>query len=183
MVRPVDPQRKTELLERCFAAAMEGDSLELSLAALAEGAGTSARMLVYHFGSREGLERALVERLEEELRERFAALEAATPDAGPRAATLAIWDALTQPAMRGMLRMVMDVLHRAQRGDPAARETAAVQAALWEGFLAPRLAGRPEAAAALFLLVLGAAMDYLVTGDAERGRRALASFLDAVVTT
>ncbi len=183
MVRPVDPQRKAELLERCFAAALEGDSLELSLAALAEGAGTSARMLVYHFGSREGLERALVERLEEELRGRFAALEAAAPGAGPRAATLAIWDALTQPAMRGMLRLVMDVLHRAQRGDPAARETAAVQAALWEGFLAPRLAGRPEAAAALFLLVLGAAMDYLASGDAERGRRALADFLDAVVPT
>jgi AcrR family transcriptional regulator len=178
MARPPDPQKKTELLERCFVAAQAGSSLELSLADLAEGAGTSARMLIYHFGSREGLEHALVERVEEELRQRFRAFESATPGQGPRAAVLAIWDALTHPSMHGLLRMVMEVLHRARRGDAAARERAVAQTALWEEFLAPCLADR-SASTALFLLVQGAVLDFLVLGDADRGRRALAAFLAA----
>lgn len=181
MVRPTDPQKKRELLERCFAAAQAGDSLELSLNDLAEGAGTSARMLIYHFGSREGLEHALVVRLEDELRERFRAFESA--DGGPdsRAAVLALWQALTHPSMRGMLRMVMDVLHRAQKGDVPARNMAAAQTLLWQEFLAPRLAD-PAASIALFLLVQGAVLDFLVSGDAQRGHRALAAFMDATAT-
>ena len=179
VVRPIDPQRKQLLLERCFAAAQAGDSLELSLHELAERAGTSARMLIYHFGSRDALEHAMVARLEEELRERFRAFESAAPGQGPRTAVLSLWEALTHPSMRGLLRLVMDVLHRAQRGDAPARSMAAAQTVLWEEFLAPRLDDRARSAA-LFLLVQGAVLDFLVLGDPQRGRSALTAFLDAV---
>lgn len=178
MARPPDPRRREEMLERCFQAALEGGSLELSLAALAEGAGTSARMLVYHFGTRDGLERALAERLEEELRARFRALEDAGPGAGVRAAVLEMWDAMIGESVRGLLRLVMDVLHRAQAGDPAARALNATQTELWERLLAPRLGA--DASAALMLLGQGAAADLLATGDAERGRRAMVTLLDAL---
>lgn len=178
MARPPDPRRREEVLERCFRAALEEGSMELSLAALAGRAGTSARMLVYHFGTREGLERALAERLEDEMRARLRDLELGAQAAGIRDTVLALWDAITREHARGLLRLVMDVVHRAQAGDPAARALNAAQMEQWEELFAPRL-GR-DAAAALVLLGQGAAVDLLATGDAERGRRALAAFLDAL---
>lgn len=165
------------MLERCFQAALEGGSLELSLAALAERAGTSARMLVYHFGTREGLEHALTARLEEEMRARFRALDAASP--GPRAAILQLWDSIADGSMRALLRLGMDVLHRAHGGDPAARALNAAQMEEWERLLAPRLA-HPGAASAVVLLMQGAGTDLLATGDTERGRRAIVTLLDAL---
>jgi AcrR family transcriptional regulator len=179
MGRPPDPRKREEMLERCFRAALEGGSLELSLATLAERAGTSARVLVYHFGTREGLERALAGRLEDELQARFRGLEAATPGVELRAAILAGWDTITGESVRGLLRLVMDVVHRAQAGDPAARALNDLQMEQWEHLLAPL---GPDRASALVLLGQGAVVDLLATGNAERGRRAMVAFLDALGT-
>lgn len=174
MARPPDPEKRGELLERCFEAAQRDGTLDLSLATLAAAAGTSARMLVYHFGSREGLHRALAARLEAGLRERFAALEASAPG-GVEAAALALWDHLAAPEMRGLVRLALDVMHRAGRGDPDAAALAERESAAWGEFLAARVPD-PGAAEALLLLVLGAAMDLALAGDPERGRRAILAY-------
>ena len=81
------------LLQRAighFAAHGIGDT---SLRALAEAIGTSHRMLIYHFGSREGLLAAVVDTVEEGARETLARMvEEARTDPDPldgRAALLA----------------------------------------------------------------------------------------------
>lgn len=175
MARPPDPEKRAALLERCFAAAQEGGTLDLSLATLAERVGTSARMLVYHFGSREGLQRALAARTEAELRARFVEFEAAAPSEGVEAATLALWDYLSSPQMRGLVRLTMDVVNRAGQGDEVAARLGEQESRAWAGFLASRVSD-PDVAEGLLLLVLGAAVDLLVSGDPARGRRAIHAF-------
>lgn len=55
MGRPVDEQRRRELLEAAATHLVEHGIRDASLDAIARTAGTSARMLVHHFGSRDAL--------------------------------------------------------------------------------------------------------------------------------
>ena len=52
------------LLDKCVAHLLETGFGNLSLREIAAGAGTSHRMLIYHFGSRDGLLAAVVGRIE-----------------------------------------------------------------------------------------------------------------------
>ena len=47
--------RKDELIESLIAYLLENGLADLSLRPLAAGTGTSARLLIYHFGSKEDL--------------------------------------------------------------------------------------------------------------------------------
>lgn len=78
-----------------------------SLREIAAGAGTSHRMLLYHFGSREGLLAAIVLELEARQRALLVALAAEAPT--PRAVALAIWEHLTAPAMLPFVRLFFEV--------------------------------------------------------------------------
>jgi AcrR family transcriptional regulator len=176
--RSPSPEKRAAILDRCFAAAQSLGSLDLSLPELAARTGVSPRMLVYHFGSREGLQRALAARLEEDLRERFAAFEAAAPSGGTAAAVLALWDHLSAAEMRGPLRLAMDVVHRAQRGGGEDAALGMREVDAWTAFLASRVPD-PGVATGLIVLFLGAALDLLVSGDPGRGRRAIEVFLGA----
>jgi len=189
MPRAPDQHLRLELLESCFRAALDGGSLDLGLDVFARRAGTSARMLVHHFGSREGLERALIARLENELRTTYGALVAAGEPAarsgrggGSRVrverAVLSLWDRLTAPATRGLLRLSMEMAHRAGRGDGDARRVMLAEADAWARLLVdgPARLDR-DAAEGLVLLVQGAALDFLVTEDPARGQRALLRYL------
>ena len=69
MSRPAEPEKKQTLLEQCLAAAIEMGTLECSINMLAKQVGTSGRMLVYHFGSKQEMERQLIDLLETRLRE------------------------------------------------------------------------------------------------------------------
>ncbi|MGI8417431.1 MAG: TetR/AcrR family transcriptional regulator [Nakamurella sp.] len=77
-----------------FAATGVGDT---SLRGIAAGVGTSHRMLIHHFGSREGLLRAVVERVESEQRAMLALL-LANQDADPIELGSAFWRATTDAA-------------------------------------------------------------------------------------
>ena len=80
----------------CFAERGVGDH---SLRAIAEELGTSHRMLIYHFGSREGLLVAVRKAVEAGQRDMLAAL-AADADADPRAVTRQFWSAVSAAARR-----------------------------------------------------------------------------------
>jgi AcrR family transcriptional regulator len=192
MARPPEPEKRAAVLEQCFAAALDAGRLDLSLAALAKRTGVSARMLVYHFGDRDGLHRALAQRLEEELRRRFEHLEAGVAHGGAgagirssappsasadaiRETVLALWSELAAPPMRALVRLALGVMLGAG-DDEDAVSLARREGDAWTAFLAPRV-GDAELASALALLVLGAAMDLVATDDAARGRRAIEAFL------
>jgi AcrR family transcriptional regulator len=120
-----------------------------SLRRIAEATGTSHRMLLYHFGSKEGLLLAVVQSVEARTRAMVAAIAAglgtvrdagASPDtgadtdagrdagAGPDAPTVApdelirrVWSYVADPALAGFERLFFALYTRALQGDTAAR--------------------------------------------------------------
>ncbi|MDX5384043.1 MAG: TetR/AcrR family transcriptional regulator [Rhodobacterales bacterium] len=128
-----------------------------SLRPLAQAVGTSDRMLIYHFGSKEGLIDALLRHLAGGF---VAGLEAALPPG--RAASLPdclaeVVALLRNPAMAGYARVWLDILSAAAGGDAAHRQAGQdIMAgfALWlEGRL-PEGTAQPAAVAEALLTLL-----------------------------
>jgi AcrR family transcriptional regulator len=88
---------------------------DLSLRELAAAIGTSHRMLIYHFGSKEGLMRAIVEAVEQQQREFFTRFvgDASIP---PVEAALAFWRRLTDPSLGNNVRLFFAVYGQALQG-------------------------------------------------------------------
>jgi hypothetical protein len=128
-------------------------------------------MLIHYFEGREELEIRTIALLEDQLRAAFSP-ESLPADLSPKAFALAIWDRSTDPASRGVLRLIMDVTRRGWSGSERARQFYAEQQRLWLDLLQTRLPNEKEAED-LLLLFQGAILAYLVTGDAESGRRVI----------
>jgi AcrR family transcriptional regulator len=88
------------LLARAIGHFAEHGVGDTSLRALAEAIGTSHRMLIYHFGSREGLLAAVVDTVEQGARDTLAQMvEAAKADPDPTEAGLRYWHLVTDDAL------------------------------------------------------------------------------------
>jgi len=176
MSRKKDQATREHLIEACLAAFVRAGTLDLSLDALAKSAKTSKRMLVHYFGSREVLEELAMSRLEDRLRTRFRA-GAFPAGTSLRTVVHALWDQITAPQARGVLLLTMDLTRRSWSGSDRGKHFFEEQQRLWAEMLREFL---PDAAAVETLLQLlqGAALFYLVTGDRERGRRALERWIN-----
>lgn len=90
-----------------------------SLRGLAAAIGTSHRMLIYHFGSKEGLLIEVVRAMEERQRAALAELEReldTDPAIGPADVVLRFWNRLTAPAMRPAERLFFELYGQALQG-------------------------------------------------------------------
>jgi AcrR family transcriptional regulator len=105
---------RTQLLDRVIAHVAEAGLADLSLRELATGAGTSHRMLIYHFGSRAGLVAAIAHRIETQQRESLTQLaeDANDPDDLQRRT----WAQVSDPAIAPFVRIFFDVLALALAG-------------------------------------------------------------------
>ena len=104
------------LLTRAMTYVADHGLTDLSLRQLAAGIGTSHRMLLYHFGTRDGLVAALVAAMEEQQRSLLEALAAEA--ASPRALAEAQWARLTDPAVRPFIALFFEVLALAAHHRP-----------------------------------------------------------------
>src|SRR6201998_4426191 len=112
MARPPDIARRRELLDALveeFAAGGVGDR---SLREVADAVGTSHRMLLHHFGSREGLLIAVVEEAER----RQMALVPDLP-MNPAEGFAAMWADLRRPELRQLERLFFECYARAAQGE------------------------------------------------------------------
>ncbi|GAA3835567.1 helix-turn-helix domain-containing protein [Nocardioides panacisoli] len=148
---------------------------DTSLRALAEALGTSHRMLIYHFGSREGL----LAEVTREVEARQRALMQQTYDAGlsPSAAAAQYWEQTVEATLRYGPLFFELAAHAAQGREHAASLRAELIAA-WLPPLADlcRAIGiREDQVEPHARLALGAArgllLDLLVTGDREQVAR------------
>ncbi|MFU8872037.1 TetR/AcrR family transcriptional regulator [Micromonospora sp. SL4-19] len=177
--------RREELLERAYGYVMEHGLAELSLRPLAAAIGSSPRVLLFLFGSKEELIRALLARARSD---ELAALRQIRPAGGPddfAGAVRTTWGWLVDPAHRPMLVLWAQAYARSlsePEGPWAgfARQTVAD----WLRLLAEVQGGGdggPGAGdrdPALGLAVLrGALLDLLATGDAERTTAAVVRYL------
>jgi AcrR family transcriptional regulator len=88
------------LLARAIGHFAEHGVGDTSLRALAGAIGTSHRMLIYHFGSRDGLLAAVVDAVEQGARETLARMvDGARDDADPTGAGLRFWHVVTEDAL------------------------------------------------------------------------------------
>ncbi|MEC3995487.1 TetR/AcrR family transcriptional regulator [Actinacidiphila sp. DG2A-62] len=179
MGRHPQPQIRQRLLAACTDHAL-AHGLPDRLEPLAAAAGTSSRMLIYHFGSRDRLLREVLGQARQRQLEAFTELLRLRPDE-PYPQTLArAWSAISGPEGEPYLRM-FSRLHDSA-GEP-----------LWPGFrraattdwLAPLeegmgSLGRPELATVVLAVIRGLLMDLDATGDAERTGRAFRAFLTTV---
>jgi AcrR family transcriptional regulator len=178
MPRKKDQDNREHLLEACLMAFIRAGTLDLSLDMLAKAAKTSKRMLIHYFGSREALEQMAMTLLEDRLRARFRA-DAFPPGTSTHAVITALWDQVTSPASRGVLQLSMDLTRRSWSGSERAKNFFEEQQRLWSDMLA-RFLPNPGDVEALLQLFQGAALVYLVTGDKERGKRALDRWLQGI---
>jgi AcrR family transcriptional regulator len=112
MSRPADDGRRTELLHALIDAFARGGIGGRSLREVAAVVGTSHRMLLHHFGSRDELLLAIVEEVEH----RQMALLTDLPD-GPADAFAAMWADLRRPELRPFERLFFECYARAAQGE------------------------------------------------------------------
>ncbi|PWI15793.1 TetR family transcriptional regulator [Streptomyces sp. Act143] len=179
--------RQKELLEAAYVYALHSGISELSLRPLAEAIGSSPRVLLYLFGSKDGLIRALLARARaDELDQIEVLADLRAADEGTTSVARRLWRWLSDDARRGLVALWVESYARSIMEPDGpwggfARETVND----WLELLA---AGRPaeqhgtkaaEAECTLVLAVLrGALLDLLATGDVARTTAAVNLQLD-----
>jgi AcrR family transcriptional regulator len=151
-----------------------------SLRDIAAAIGTSHRMLIHHFGSREGLLTAVVHAVEDAERGVWAGLNASDG----LEAMVALWQRLSQPEYWPHERLFFECYARALQGQ---EPFAALLPGLIHDWIDPAAAAEiargatPESAstqARLSLAVFrGLLLDLLATGDRDGVDRAFAEFI------
>jgi AcrR family transcriptional regulator len=117
MARPPDLERRQELLDAVVTECAERGIGDRSLRDVAAAVGTSHRMLLHHFGSRNELLLAIVEEVER--RQRALLHELPTE---PAAAIAAMWSDLRRPELRPFERLFFECYARGVQGEqPFAR--------------------------------------------------------------
>lgn len=137
-------------------------------------------MLIYHFGTRDALLRAVLGRARQRQLDTFGDLLRVRPDE-PYTATLGrAWTFITGPDGRPYLRMFGQLRESAeQRLWPDFRRTATTD---WLGPLEDglRSIGRPDLATLVLAVIRGLLMDLDATGDTIRTEGAFRDFLGSV---
>ena len=173
--------RETELLELAYAYVLEHGISELSLRPLASAIGSSPRVLLFLFGSKDALVRRLLDRARQDELDWLA-------EQSPQDFTgtvRSVWAWLSDPLHAGLLRLWTEAYARSLT-DPSGPwgEFARTTVEDWLPLLAaaqpPALrrtaAGRGQRTAALALL-RGAMLDLLATGDRTRVDRAVNTYV------
>jgi AcrR family transcriptional regulator len=145
----------------------------MSLRQLAAALGTSHRMLIYHFGSKDGLLTEIVRTVEARQREQLTALvdsgELRSPDALSR-----VWEQLADEALWPWERLFFEVYVHALQGRPHAQPLLDDAIAAWLDPIADALValGAPTDdarvdARLMVAVTRGLLLDLLATGDRQ----------------
>lgn len=172
--------RRATLLQKSLQYLVEHGLAGLSLRPLAAAVGTSARLLVYHFGSKEQLLVAVMDEARARSQEAFAGSVAR----GRRESTHpleAFWNALTVDANLPYLRLLFEVqalaLHDRERYGRYLEETSGSWLEAIERLLPEGRGGRAQAA--LYVAVVdGLLLELLSSGDRRRAKAALRRFIE-----
>jgi AcrR family transcriptional regulator len=159
-------QARERLLAAAVRHALDAGIADLSLRQLAAAIGTSHRMLLYHFGSREGLLVAVTQAVEEQ--QRAALLGPGTALQDPRRS----WERLSDPKLWPQERLFFELYAYALRGRPGTEGFLDGIVESWVGPVAAALveAGADERTARAdarlaVAVVRGLLLDLLATGD------------------
>ena len=177
MARPSNPEIRAALRERAVDYVMSHGMADLTLRPLAKALKTNARMLVYHFGSREGLMREILtglrERGDASIEDWFR--KAKTPPTLPKF-LLFYWRRMSDPQLRSVVRLIFELYALALR-DPrnypgVLTDPVDYWRKLSEKTGTPRRTSDAEATL-LLAATRGLLLDLCATGDRSRVTQAL----------
>jgi AcrR family transcriptional regulator len=159
---------------------------DLSLRGLAAALGTSHRMLIYHFGSREGLLIEVIRAVEAQQR---AALQQLLqdPESTPEETMRRMWRRVAEPALWPNERLFFEIYAQALQGSAYALPLLDGIVDFWVEPLTALAVeqGRPEAEARAqarlgVAVTRGLLLDLLATGDREAVDEAMERFIAAL---
>jgi AcrR family transcriptional regulator len=180
MVRSVmrTSQAREHLLAAAVSHALDAGIADLSLRQIAAAIGTSHRMLIYHFGSREGLLVAVTQAVEEQQRAALLTSGATSQDARHA------WEHLSDPALWPQERLFFELYVHALRGRPGTEGflehvvtgwLEPLTAAIAQDGIDPQTA--PAAARLSMAVTRGLLLDLLATHDTKGVTEAFELFL------
>ena len=178
---------KERLLEAVADVALAGGIADRSLRAIAEAAGTSHRMLIHHFGSREGLLVDVIRAVEARQRDALSQLVAEGAD-GPEELADRFWKHLRSPELAPQERLFFEVYGQALQGRQWAKPLLDGIVEDWVGPVAAMLTAAgisPDTARTVARLYIatgrGLLLDVLATGDADEVDTAMQYFSEMLL--
>lgn len=167
MTEPHPSARRRELLAAAYRYVLANGVADLSLRPLAASTGTSPRVLLYLFGSKDELVREILGHARAEQRDLLRAALADRPEQ--------LWEWLSAPEQRDTIRLFVEAYSRSLHPDPGPWQGfAQTSVEEWLALLAeldpaPSPASPNNPASTLHLAVLrGLLLDLLATGDLDR---------------
>ncbi|MEU7630434.1 TetR/AcrR family transcriptional regulator [Nocardia sp. NPDC049220] len=184
MARPLDHAKRAELLAAVVRYIADHGLADLSLRPLAAELGTSSRMLIYYFTTKEEL---LVQALATQRPDMAVLFADIAEPAALRDRLWDFWTANTSGAASTSVKVMLQVLGaacapRSPYVDYAESAIAVFVAALAEGLRGLRSVDDPDVVATLLISGLrGILQDRLITGDVDRTDRAARRLIDQTV--
>jgi AcrR family transcriptional regulator len=177
--RHVQPEIKARILNACTDHALD-HGLPDQLEPLAAASGTSARMLIYHFGTRDALLRAVLGQARQRQLDSFGELLKAKADETYTVTLERAWATMSGPDGQSYLRMFGELRKSVEQllwPDFRRQATTDWLPMLEEGL---RSIGRPQLATLVLAVIRGLLMDLDATGDAARADEGFRQFLDTI---
>jgi AcrR family transcriptional regulator len=172
--------RRQEILEATIAYLVKHGLADLSLRPLAAAAGTSARLLIYHFGSKEQLLAEVLDTLQRRLRESFVQASATKEDEPP---LRTFWNWATSGRNFRSLRLLYELQILAAQNPDSYGRYLARNSRDWIELVRTAIppAERTDAMATLLVAVFdGLFLELMSTGDRKRTTAALDEFISVV---
>jgi AcrR family transcriptional regulator len=176
------PTRRQELIAAALRYLLRHGLADLSLRPLAAATNTSARLLIYHFGSKEGLLAAVLDAMQAHLQASFAEL-AAAPRKGDQPLIKVLWRWATASEQSAYLKLLYELQVLAARNPGEYARYLKRNARNWLALVAPALppAERTPAMATLLIAVFdGLFIEFMSTADRRRTTQALDEFIRIV---
>ncbi|WCN79419.1 TetR/AcrR family transcriptional regulator [Micromonospora sp. LH3U1] len=179
--RPVNHQRRADLLNAAVDYAIEHGFAELSWRPVAGALGVSTTTLVHHFGTKEQMLEAILGRLRERT---FAATSDAVGDQPDLASAVrAVWTRTSDPRRSAEFRLFFAVYGRALQAPQQFAEFLDRVVADWMSSLVDAQGPDTDPATAtrtatlVIATIRGLLLDLLTTGDRDRVQEAAETFL------
>lgn len=175
--------RKQELLEATVAYLLEHGLADLSLRPLAATLGTSARLLIYHFGSKERLTGEVLDALQSRLRDSLSDILAARREDEPEPPIRVFWRWAISRRNFASLRLLYELQILAAQNPGSYARYLRRNSREWIELVRTALPPGERTAAMATLLVAvfdGLFLELVSTGDRKRTTEALDEFIRIV---
>jgi AcrR family transcriptional regulator len=179
--------RRHELLEEIVDAFLESGTAELSLRPLAERVGTSARLLIYHFETKEKLITAALAQIRRRIEESLKARSAREKPGSLREFLFMFWSWATEKPHQNYFRLLFEVDGLAIFNKKFSKQARHDGNSVWIAMIERVSAALPQGGGVfaahstlIRAMMSGLLQDFLATGDLERTTTALSGFIDLI---